>query len=275
MPQPSPYWGDEPIWYEQAEPAQSDDGCARRASGSRTRSARTRIRLSARKDRAIRPRSCSRLHESGRQLSCTTRRRSSSRSSTPASARTTCSFPRTQTTRSGSAAELGGRQVLGWFNTKLYDADQGCGEVAGLDAVHPSTATATASGMRMSNPMQPADPTKDRRIQGGMLRGDSEPGRWLDLGGRAGRARFHHSRESGVRTRRRRLWRKSTSRRSTSKVTGEGYRSARNRHRSQRRRVDRAGGQQPPGELRPPQVQGPQRSDRDGAALSRRLDAVS
>ena len=50
--------------------------------------------------------------------------------------------------------------------------------------------------------------------------------------------------------------------------------AARNRYRPQRRDLDGAVRQQPAGQLRPPQVQGDQRSDRDGAALPGRLDAL-
>ena len=57
---------------------------------------------------------------------------------------------------------------------------------------------------------------------------------------------------------------------------GAGLRSARRRHRQQRRRLDGAGRQQPPGELRRPQVQGPERARaRSTAASAGRLDALS
>ena len=68
MLQPSPYWGDEADLDEQEQRPQSDVRRDRAASGSRPPCARRRIPTSARQDRIIRRRSCSRSTTPARHL---------------------------------------------------------------------------------------------------------------------------------------------------------------------------------------------------------------
>ena len=97
-------------------------------------------------------------------------------------------------------------------------------------------------------PDQPVDPTKDTRDQLAVLRGDAEPGRRLDLGldarrarrGRAARARLESAGDGAGRDLQRAAAR---------------LRRARRRHRQQGRGLGVAR-QRPHGQLRSPQVQG-------------------
>jgi hypothetical protein len=65
-----------------------------------------------------------------------------------------------------SSGNSAGRQVLGWFNTKLYDQT---GDGVRAQGWTPYVVDSNGNGRRDAyvEPDQPADPTKDRRIQGG------------------------------------------------------------------------------------------------------------
>jgi len=53
--------------------------------------------------------------------------------------------------------------VVGWLNTKLFDETGDARSRRGWTALI-LTPTATASGTTMSEPNQPVDPAKDKRI---------------------------------------------------------------------------------------------------------------
>ena len=80
----------------------------------------------------------------------------------------------------------GGGQVLGWFNTKLFDETKDEQKAQGWT---PYVIDTNGNGKRDAyvEPNQPVDPTKDKRIQGGSYGVISQPGRWVDLGVGAGR----------------------------------------------------------------------------------------
>jgi hypothetical protein len=65
-----------------------------------------------------------------------------------------------------SSGNSAGRQVLGWFNTKLYDET---GDVQRAQGWTPYVIDANGNGRRDAyvEPNDPIDPTKDKRIQGG------------------------------------------------------------------------------------------------------------
>ena len=79
----------------------------------------------------------------------TIRRRANTASSTPASARTICSSPKTKTTRLWTS---GGRNVVGWLNTRRFLETGDAAAAAGLGAAWYSTPTATAGAMPGPSP---------------------------------------------------------------------------------------------------------------------------
>ena len=72
--------------------------------------------------------------------------------------------------------------VAGWVNTKVFDET---GDAAKSQGWSPFVLDTNGNGKRDDyvEPNQPADPGKDKRIVPGLraLRGDAEPGGWLDL----------------------------------------------------------------------------------------------
>ena len=134
-----------------------------------------------------------------------------------------------------------------------------------------STPTATAGATSGSSPTQPVDPTKDKRIAGGLLRRGGESRRWDRSGAR--RSAFPASLvrvQSGIRIRRRPRSPKSSSCRSKRTATAcaawtsTATASCGRRSRAGISRASTAQMQRPA-----------ERPESDRQALSRRLDAVS
>ena len=75
----------------------------------------------------------------------------------------------------------GGDGRVGWLNTKMLDETGDAAKAQGWTAFILDT---NGNGKRDDyvEPDQPVDPTKDKRINGRLLRRDAEPGRRLDLG---------------------------------------------------------------------------------------------
>ncbi len=75
----------------------------------------------------------------------------------------------------------GGQVVIGWLNMKIFDET---GDAAKSQGWTPMILDTNGNGKRDEyvEPNQPVDPTKDKRIVGGLLRCDAEPGRRLGLG---------------------------------------------------------------------------------------------
>ena len=126
-----------------------DGPAVARGGGARRR----RIRRSAARVRTIRRRSCSRPSARTGIWPSSIRRRRSTRSSTRASARITCSSATTRTTRCGRAAA---GQVLGWLNSEDVPRDGRCraGRRAGRRSC--STRTATAGATSTSSRTSPS-----------------------------------------------------------------------------------------------------------------------
>ena len=97
---------------------------------------------------------------------CTSRRTRSSRSSTPASARTIWRLPRTPTIRFGSAAAAQSSGILGWIDRKMFDAT---GDEQKSQGWTPFILDTNGNGKRDDyvEPNQPVDPSKDKRIVAG------------------------------------------------------------------------------------------------------------
>ena len=94
--------------------------------------------------------------------------------------------------------------MVGWLNTKMFDETGDAAKSQGWTALVLDT---NGNGKRdeYTEPNEPLDPTKDTRISRGLLRGDAEPGRRLDLGhaSAATRARSCASLRATIRPRRR------------------------------------------------------------------------
>ncbi len=71
--------------------------------------------------------------------------------------------------------------MLGWLNTKMFDETGDAAKSQGWTAFVLDT---NGNGKRDDyvEPNQPVDPTKDKRIGGGLLCDHAEPGRRLGLG---------------------------------------------------------------------------------------------
>ena len=182
----------------------------RRGSGTRPESAGRTIPTSARRDRTIRRRSCSRSTSRTVKSPCSIRQPKNSRSSTPAFPTHHVQFGfdanRTLWTSSGGP----GAEVLGWVNTKMLDET---GDEVKSQGWTPFILDTNGNGKRDEGyvePNQPVDPTKDKRIRVGFYAIAPSPGRRLDLGhgDRLSRARSCGS--IPARTRPRRRSRKST-----------------------------------------------------------------
>ena len=100
-------------------------------------------------------------------------------------------------TRVGSSG--GGSGAVGWFNTKLFDET---GDAAKAQGWTPLILDTNGNGKRdeaTSQPNQPVDPTKDKRIGPGVLRGDGEPGRRFGVGHAAHEPRLDRAARPGLR----------------------------------------------------------------------------
>ena len=97
----------------------------------------------------------------------------------------------------------GGGPVVGWVNTKMFDET---GDAAKSQGWTPLILDTNGNGKRdeYTEPDQPADANKDRRIVAGVLRGDAEPGRRLGLGHLPLQSRRGGAARARLRTRRRR-----------------------------------------------------------------------
>ena len=164
-----------------------------------------------------------------------------------------------------SAAARSG--VVGWLNTQDVRRDRRRGEVAGLDGAHPRH-----QRQRQARRLRRAEPA-GRSHQGQADRGapstaSRRTGRRLDLGHRCSASPAPVVRlEPGANP-------PETALAEIYEPPFPGLLAARHGHRSQRRRLGGAG-ERPPGQLRPPQVQGAaERPDGDGPALPRGLDAL-
>ena len=75
--------------------------------------------------------------------------------------------------------------MVGWLNPKMFDETHDEQKSQGWTALILDT---NGNGKRDEyvEPNQPVDPAKDKRIVGGFLRRDGQPGRRVDLGLGAG-----------------------------------------------------------------------------------------
>ena len=175
------------------------------------------------------------------------------------------------------------RPVLAWFNTKLFDETKDEQKAQGWT---PFVIDTNGNGKRDAyvEPNQPIDPTKDKRIQGGsygVIPSPVDGSIWLSvpgaifLSGDIGAGPGDHSDRSGLEPAADRADGSLRAPVQQPEVARQRVYPAGDRHRSERRRLDRAGGQRTSGQLRPAQVQGAlEWPDRDRTALSRRLDAA-
>ena len=90
----------------------------------------------------------------------------------------------------------GGGQVIGWLNTKMFDET---GDEVASQGWTPLIVDTNGNGKRdaWTEPDQPADPAKDRRISSPFYAGVSRAGR-LDLGDVSQFPRRDHARHSGT-----------------------------------------------------------------------------
>ena len=189
--------------------AQPDDG-PQGPVWSRRASARRTIRRSARRARTIRRPSCSPLEQSDRQLSMYD----------PKTGKftliDTC-FPThhlifaedaNHTLWTSAAAASG---VVGWLNPKMFDETGDEAKSQGWTALILDT---NGNGKRDDyvEPDQPVDPDQGQADRGGLLRRRRNPVDGSVWGIGAGLPRLRRARSIRARIRRRRRWRKSTSR---------------------------------------------------------------
>ena len=147
--------------------------------------------------------------------------------------------------------------VVGWLNSTMFDET---GDEQKSQGWTPFILDTNGNGKRdeYTEPNQPVDPSQGPPHQRGVLRRRAEPGRRLGVGLLARLSGRHRPPRPASRTRRRPRSRKST----RSRRPGYGPRGM--DIDIQGRGLD-AALERPSGELRPPQVQGPQRADdRDG-----------
>ncbi len=167
----------------------------------------------------------------------------------------------------------GGGQVVGWFNTKLYDETKDEQKAQGWTALVLDT---NGNGKRDAyvEPDQPIDPTKDKRISAPFYGVAPEPDGRIDLGvddRLPGRRRSPLAGLESAGDGARGVLRAADE----GRPPGRRVLAARHGRRSQRRRLD-GHRQRPPGQLRSPQVQGSAEwSEGDRPALRRRLHRVS
>ena len=167
-------------------------------------------------------------------------------------------------------ASAGGPQsgAAGWLNVKMFEET---GDEVKSQGWTPFILDTNGNGKRdeYTEPNQPLDPNKDRRINVAFYGVAPSPIDGTVWGSSLGYPRLRGPARSdeaqSVRDRAR----------GSLRDTGAGLRSARHGYRQPERRVGPAL-ERPYGRVRPPQVQGPQRADdRDRPALSGRLDALS
>ena len=194
------------------------------------------------------------------------------RRSTPASARTTCSLPRTRTTRCISRAT----RTSSAGSTRACSTRPATRRSRRAGVPRSSTRTATAGSASTRSRTSRADPTQGHARRRLRLRHHRQPDRPIGLVGDGGRARAHRpsrAREQSAADVPHRSLRAAVQ-------PGESERhrrvhAARHRRRSQRRHLDRPVGRTAHGVVRPPQVQDAERTDRHRPALRRGLDALS
>ena len=224
------------------------------------RCAAPRIRPSARRDRIIRRPRRSRWSAPFATSPCSIRRRRSTRFVD------TCFS--THHLQFGYDANdtlwtSGGGPVVGWLNTKMFDETGDAAKSQGWTALVLDT---NGNGKRdaYTEPDQPPDPTKDRRINApfyAVMPNPVDGSVWGAVLGVPGRGRAARARHESAGDRARRDLQRADAR----------LRRARRRHRQQGRRVGVAR-QRPHGQLRSPQVQGAaERAEGDRRSLSRRL----
>ena len=152
----------------------------------------------------------------------------------------------------------GGNEVVGWLDTKKFDLT---GDAAASQGWAPLVLDTNGNGKldRWTGPGQPVDPTRDQRLAVGfyaVMPNPADGSVWGSVGIPLSRCR--DSLRSAHRTQR------------DLQCACAGFRCARRRHRSQRRRVGILG-ERPFGRVRPAQVQGPaQRARARPATIVRR-----
>ena len=237
----------------------------RAASGRRRASVRTPIRLSARKARAIRPPRRSRSKEANRELSLydpATRQVHADRHLLPDAS---SQFRDRRQQDAVASPGMVGPGVIGWLNRKMFEET---GDEQKSQGWTPFIVDTNGNGKRDDyvEPNAPVDPTKDKRILVNHLCGGGEPvrRRGVGHGGRLSRLASSASMPGSDPT--------HTALTEIYERAGAGLRSARRRCRQQRRLLGGAG-ERPSRRIRPPQVQGAERSDRARQALPGGLDA--
>ena len=160
-----------------------------------------------------------------------------------------------------------GSGVIGWLNRKMFDETGDEAKSQGWTALVLDT---NGNGKRDDyvEPNQPVDPTKDKRVVAAFYGIGVNPTDGTIWGSVLGFPGYVIRLNPGSNP-------PATALTEIFEPPLPGLRAARHGHRSQRRRVD-AAVERPHGELRSPQVQGAaQRTERDGQALPRGLDALS
>ena len=160
------------------------------------------------------------------------------------------------------ASSGGGTGAVGWFNTKLFDETGDAAKAQGLDRADPRHQR-QRQARRLCRAQPAGGPDQGQAHRPGVLCRDGEPGRRLDLGHAAHQPRLDRAAQP-------RLQPAGDGTGGTVQHPDARLRPARRRHRQPGPGVGIAR-QRPYGHVRPAQVQGPQRSDRDRQPLPRRL----
>ena len=170
----------------------------------------------------------------------------------------------------------GSTDVVGWLNTKLYDET---GDEQSAQGWCPTIVDTSGDGRigEYTEPGEPQDPTKDMRLDGfayGIIPNPVDGSIWIArrLPGTGEHRPPRPWRQPARELHRRGL--RAAVRESRRRSEPVGARRPRDRRRPQRRPLDGARRKRPPGELRPQQVPGAERADRDRSALPRGVDAV-